>query len=124
MPGASTVRSFKRQLISRSYNLLIKAMFWTRFTDAQCGFKALSGPAARVLVPAVVNNHWFFDTELLIIAEKRGFRVKEVPVRWMEDPDSRVKIVATAMEDLRGLARLRLGGLPAVWPPARDVAPP
>lgn len=123
MRGAETVRSFKRQMISRTYNLLIRAMFRTRFTDAQCGFKALSGSAARVLVPAVVNNHWFFDTELLIIAEKRGFRVKEVPVRWTEDPDSRVKIVTTALEDLQGLARLRLGGLPAVLPPPRDVAP-
>ena len=117
MPGAQTVRSFKREVISRAYNLLIKAMFQTRFTDAQCGFKALSRTAAQMLVPVVVNNQWFFDSELLIIAEKRGFRTKEIPVRWTEDPDSRVKVVKTALEDLRGLARLRFGGLPHVSPP-------
>jgi glycosyltransferase involved in cell wall biosynthesis len=118
MPGALTTRSWKRERISRMYNLVIKAVFCTRFSDAQCGFKALSARAAQVLVPAVVNNHWFFDTELLILAEKRGFRIKEVPVQWAEDPDTRVKVVSTALEDLRGLARLRFGGLPRVQPPA------
>ena len=115
--GAQTTRSFKREVISRCYNLLIKALFRTRFSDAQCGFKALSGAAARALVPAVVNNHWFFDTELLIVAEKRGFRVFDLPVRWEEDTDTRVKIASTVAEDLRGLARLRFGGLPDVRPP-------
>jgi glycosyltransferase involved in cell wall biosynthesis len=114
---AKTVRSPKREFISRAYNLMVKAAFQTRFTDAQCGFKAISRKAAQVLVPVVVNNHWFFDSELLIIAEKRGFRIKEVPVQWTEDPDSRVKIVRTALEDIRGLARLRFGGLPRVSPP-------
>ena len=112
-----TVRSPKREVISRAYNLLVRAAFQTRFTDAQCGFKAISRRAAQVLVPVVVNNHWFFDSELLIIAEKRGFRIKEVPVSWTEDPDSRVKIARTALEDIRGLARLRFGGLPHVSPP-------
>ncbi len=115
--GGQIQRSIKREFISRTYNLMVKAVFWTRFSDAQCGFKALSRQAAQVLVPAVVNNHWFFDTELLIIAEKRGFRVKDIPVRWSEDPDTRVKIASTALEDLRGLARLRFGGLPKVQPP-------
>ena len=117
-PGARTTRSLKRELISRSYNRLIKLGLGTHFSDAQCGFKALSREAARVLVPSVVDNHWFFDTELLVIAERRGFRVKEVPVTWREDPDSRVKILQTALEDLKGLARLRLGGIPEVDPPA------
>jgi glycosyltransferase involved in cell wall biosynthesis len=112
--GARTTRSLKRESISRSYNLLIKAMFQTRFSDAQCGFKAISRSAARILVPAIENNHWFFDTELLILAEKRGFRVKDIPVTWSEDPDTRVKIASTVMEDLKGLARLRLGGIPAI----------
>ena len=118
MRGAKTQRSLKRDAISRAYNLVIKAAFQTRFTDAQCGFKALSSQAAKLLVPVVVNDHWFFDTELLIVAEKRGFRVKDIPVRWNEDRDTRVNIVKTAMEDLRGLARLRLRGLPQVEPPA------
>ena len=116
--GSRTTRSLKREALSRTYNLLIKAVYRTRFSDAQCGFKALSGSAAKVLVPAIVDNNWFFDTELLIVAERRGFRVKDIPVTWREDPDTRVKIAGTVLEDLRGLARLRLGGIPEVEPPA------
>ena len=115
--GAQTTRSLEREVVSRAYNLLVRLSMGTHFSDAQCGFKALSREAAHILVPAVVNNHWFFDTELLIIAEKRGFRIKELPVEWTEDPDTRVKIASTALEDLRGLARLRLGGIPEVAPP-------
>ena len=114
--GSRVTRSFKREAVSRIYNLIIRAAFLTRFSDAQCGFKAVSREAAGVLVPAIVNNHWFFDTELLIIAEKRGFRVKDIPVTWREDPDTRVKVVGTAMEDLKGLARLRFKGIPQVSP--------
>ena len=116
--GARITRSPKREVISRAYNMIIRGMMQTRFRDAQCGFKALSRSAAHVIVPAIVNNHWFFDTELLIIGEKRGFRMLEVPVSWEEDPDTRVKIAQTVMEDLKGLARLRLGGIPEVDPPA------
>lgn len=115
--GARTTRSRKREAMSRVYNAAIRLSMGTRFTDAQCGFKALSRPAAAVLIPVVENNHWFFDTELLVIAERRGFRIKEVPVEWREDPDTRVKLVATVLEDLKGLARLRLRGIPAVEPP-------
>ena len=115
--GARTRRSVKREVISRAYNTVIRATMWTRFEDAQCGFKALSHGAAQALVPKVVNNHWFFDTELLVIAEKSGFRMLEVPVTWDEDADTRVKIINTAVEDLRGLARLRLRGIPKVTPP-------
>ena len=78
----------------------------------------MSRGAAQALVPRINNNHWFFDTELLVIAEKRGFKMLEVPVEWHEDPDTRVKIIQTALEDLRGLARLRIGGLPDVTPPS------
>ena len=115
--GARTTRSLKREVTSRVYNAVIRLSMGTHFTDAQCGFKALGRPAAEVLVPAVENNHWFFDTELLVIAERRGFLIKEVPVEWKEDPDSRVNVLATALEDLRGLARLRLRGIPPVEPP-------
>ena len=115
--GARTSRSLKREVVSRAYNLVVRLSMGTHFSDAQCGFKALSREAAHILVPAVVNNHWFFDTELLVIAEKRGFRIKELPVEWTEDPDTRVKITSTAIEDLRGLARLQLGGIPEVDPP-------
>ena len=105
-------RTLKREVISRCYNLLIKAMFWTRFSDAQCGFKALNRAAAHRLLPWVEDNAFFFDTEMLIIAEKRGLRVFEVPVTWTDDPGTTVRIVDTAMEDLRGLMRLRFGGIP------------
>ncbi|MBI2760660.1 MAG: glycosyltransferase family 2 protein [Chloroflexi bacterium] len=103
-------RKLKREITSRGYNLIIKAGFRTRFTDAQCGFKAISRPAADALLPLIRNNEWFFDTELLIVAEKKGYRIAQVPVHWIDDPDTRVKIVNTAMEDLRGLWRLKRAG--------------
>ena len=111
-PGSETTRSFRRELISRAYNRLIKAMFFTRFSDAQCGFKALSRQAAHELLLHVKNEHWFLDTELLILAEKGGYRIKDIPVRWVEDPDSRVRVASTAWEDIRGLLRLRFSRLP------------
>ena len=111
-PGSETTRSFRRELISRAYNLLVRAMFFTHFSDAQCGFKALSQQTAHELLPHVKNEQWFLDTELLILAEKGGYRIKEIPVRWVEDPDSRVRVASTAWEDIRGLLRLRFSRLP------------
>ena len=111
-PGAEVIgRSFKRELISRSYSLIFRAMFLAGFQDAQCGFKAVSRRAADDVAPLVVDNGWFFDTEMLLIAEKNGYRIKEIPVKWTDDPDSRVKIISTAWEDIKGLLRLRFGGL-------------
>lgn len=104
---AQIERSLKRTVLSRGYNLIIKAMVQTRFTDAQCGFKAISQEVAQRVLPLVQDNNWFFDTELLVIAEKMGYRIKDIPVRWVEDPDTRVKIGATVSEDLRGLWRIR-----------------
>ena len=115
--GSKVTRSVKREFTSRSYNLLIKSMFLTPFSDAQCGFKAMTSQAARNIVPTIRDNNWFFDTELLIIAAKRGYRIKSVPVRWVDDPTSTVNIVKTAAEDIKGLLRLRLGGVPQVSPP-------
>ena len=110
--GAQVIgRSFKRELISRSYSLIFRAMFLAGFQDAQCGFKAVSRRAAADVAPLVVDNGWFFDTEMLLIAEKNGYRIKEIPVKWTDDPDSRVKIISTAWEDIKGLLRLRFGGL-------------
>jgi glycosyltransferase involved in cell wall biosynthesis len=111
-PGARVVRGAKRELISRSYNAIVRAALHTRFTDAQCGFKALRGDVARALLPLVENDNWFFDTELLVQAERHGLRIHEVSVDWVEDPDSSVDLAATAIEDLRGVWRLRrhLGG--------------
>jgi glycosyltransferase involved in cell wall biosynthesis len=107
LPASRTTRSFKRELISRAYNVIVRAVLWTSFSDAQCGFKVVSRRVVQEVVPEVLDQSWFFDTELLVLAEKRGFRLRDLPVRWVEDDDSRVKIVRTAWEDLKGVARLR-----------------
>jgi putative flippase GtrA/glycosyltransferase involved in cell wall biosynthesis len=107
--GASVVRGRKRDMISRSYNLLLHAVLRSRFSDAQCGFKAIRADRARQLLPLVEDDGWFFDTELLVLAERAGLRVHEVPVDWVDDPDSRVDVVSTALGDLKGMARLWRG---------------
>lgn len=112
--GAVTNRSFKREFISRSYVFILNWALGLRVTDAQCGFKAISREAARALVPLTHDNKWFFDSELLWVAQKNRFRLREVPVRWIEDPDTRVKIVRTAIEDLQGIWRLRRHTVPRV----------
>jgi putative flippase GtrA len=103
------IRGPKREFISRSYNLLLRGSLAASFTDAQCGFKAIRRDVAEALLPLVRDDNWFFDTELLVIAERVGLRIHEVPVDWIDDPDSRVDILATAREDLRGIARLARG---------------
>lgn len=108
LPDAQVTRGAKREMISRCYNALIHLIVPHRFSDAQCGFKALHRTAAQELVPLVENNRWFFDTELLLAAEERGYRVHEVPVRWLEDTDTRVHIGKTAWEDVQGLLRVRM----------------
>jgi glycosyltransferase involved in cell wall biosynthesis len=107
--GARVIRGPKRELISRSYNLLLRLTLRGRFSDAQCGFKALRRDAAEQLLPLVEDNEWFFDTELLVTAERLGLRIGEVPVDWVDDPDSRVDIVTTAADDLRGVWRMLVG---------------
>ncbi len=107
LPTSQTTRSRKRELVSRCYNALIKLLFWNTFSDAQCGFKAVSRRVVTEIVPRVKNQSWFFDTELLLLAEKAGYRIADIPVRWIEDDDSRVKIAATAWEDIKGLVRVR-----------------
>jgi putative flippase GtrA len=104
--GARVVRSPKRELISRAYNRLLRVALRARFSDAQCGFKAVRREVAGELLPVVRDESWFFDTELLVLAQRRGLRIHEVPVDWVDDPDSRVKIVRTAFDDLVGVARL------------------
>jgi glycosyltransferase involved in cell wall biosynthesis len=105
-PGARVSRSGKREFISRTYNHLLRAALRARFSDAQCGFKAARADVIQELLPAVRDDAWFFDTELLVVAQRRGMRIHEVPVDWVEDADSRVDIVSTALGDLRGVARL------------------
>lgn len=110
--GSKTTRGFKREFISRSYNFIIRRFSKTKFSDAQCGFKAIRRDIAREFLPQISDNEWFFDTELLIKTEKRGVKIHEQPVHWIEDTDSRVKIIKTATEDLKGLSRVNreLGG--------------
>jgi putative flippase GtrA len=103
------VRGAKRELISRCYNLILKSTLQARFSDAQCGFKAIRADVAQRLLPYVTDTGWFFDTELLVLAERSGLRIHEVPVDWVDDPDSRVDIVATATADLKGVGRLLRG---------------
>lgn len=104
--GSRVTRGAKRELISRAYNRLLRTVLSARFSDAQCGFKAVRADAARRLLPAVRDNGWFFDTELLMVAQREGMRIHDVPVDWVEDPDSRVNVRQTAIDDLRGITRL------------------
>ncbi len=105
--GAMVTRQWKREVISRCYNLVIKGMFGNGFSDAQCGFKAIKRSVAKELLPWVEDDEWFFDTELLLLAEERGYRVSEVAVDWVEDLDTRVDITSTANKDVKGLLRVR-----------------
>ena len=107
-------RTLKREITSRGYSLLFRAMFFTSFRDAQCGFKAASRRAVDALAPLVQDNGWFFDSELLILAQKCGYRIREIPVHWTDDPDTRVRILRTAWEDVKGLLRLKFGGVAKV----------
>jgi glycosyltransferase involved in cell wall biosynthesis len=107
-PQAQIQRSLKREILSRGYNHLIRWMLHTRsFDDAQCGFKGVRLSTVRPLLPLIENRNWFFDTELLVLAEYSGLTVRSFPIRWVEDPDSRVNIPRTVSEDIRGLIRLR-----------------
>lgn len=105
-PGARTVRGARRELISRCYNVLVRRMHGARFSDAQCGFKAARTEVLRPLLDKTQDDSWFFDTELLLLAEHNGLRIHEVPVDWVEDLDTRVNVVSTAADDLRGLCRM------------------
>jgi putative flippase GtrA len=105
--GSRVTRGAKREFISRAYNRVLRLSLGARFSDAQCGFKALRTDAARTLVPLVADEGWFFDTELLVHAQRRGMRIHEVAVDWADDSDSRVDIIPTALTDLRGVLRLR-----------------
>ena len=123
--GARVRRSRRRELISRTYNQILRVALRARFSDAQCGFKAVRLDVVRSLLPLVRDEGWFFDTELLVLAQRRCLRIHEVPVDWVEDLDSRVAILPTALADLRGVARLMLHRerrQPALLSPAPRMA--
>lgn len=107
LPGSEVKnRELKREFISRTYNLMIKLFFQTHFSDAQCGFKGMTKKAVMELIPYIEDNDWFMDTELLVIAEKRGYKIYEEAVRWVDNPGSTVRVLPTAMGDIKGLVRL------------------
>jgi glycosyltransferase involved in cell wall biosynthesis len=106
-PESSVTRSATRELTSRGYNLLLNALLGARFSDAQCGFKAISKDAAQALLPRVLDSGWFFDTELLVLAQAGHYSIREIPVRWVENADSRVKLLGTILADVVGMLRLR-----------------
>ncbi len=121
------MRSRKREVISCAYNGLLRTALRARFTDAQCGFKAIRGDAARELLPRIWDEEWFFDTELLVLVQRRGLRIHEVRVDWDEDADSRVRILPTMLADLRGVVRLFVHRSPdalTLVPSSRPVLAP
>ena len=101
-------RTVVREIMSWGYSFLFRSIFRTKFKDAQCGFKAIKKEAWQKLSPVLENTQWFFDSELLIIAQKAGFEIKEVPIVWKDDPTSTVKVAKTAWGDIKGLVRLLL----------------
>lgn len=106
-PGAKVFgRTMTREIMSRGYSFLFRSLFWTSFRDAQCGFKAIKRSAAMKILEQVQDDDWFFDSELLIIAEKSGMKVAEIPIVWRDDPASTVKVAKTAFGDIKGLFRL------------------
>lgn len=107
LPDSATRRSWKREFISRMYNWTLRAYLGVGFSDAQCGFKAASRRAVEQVVPLVEDQSWFFDTEMLVLAERSGLRIADIPIRWVEDDDSRVKILKTAWDDIKGMVRVK-----------------
>ncbi len=107
LPGSQTRRRLRREVLSRTYNAVVRAAFATRLRDHQCGFKFLTRDACRALVPQTEDDLWFFDTELLVLADRAGRRIDEIPVAWIEDLGSTVRVVRTIVDDLRGMRRLR-----------------
>jgi glycosyltransferase involved in cell wall biosynthesis len=116
MRNSRTKRSFKREFFSRSYNILVKLLFFTKFSDAQCGFKAVTREVVnKIVVPYVEDTGWFFDSELLIISEKSGYKILDIPVEWIEDLDSRVKIIQTIIENIKGLIKVKSNFMKGVY---------
>ena len=112
---SKTSRGWKREIISRSYVFILNFFARLKVSDAQCGFKAIRTEIARDILPLVEDNGWFFDSELLIIAQHNSMKIIEVPVTWTDDPDSRVDIFKTAIIDLKGIWRVLRGGIPKIY---------
>jgi len=108
LPTSRVKRSLLRKSLSYIYNILIKNIFgFKELSDAQCGFKALNKKVIKNVLPEVKNQNWFFDTELLILAQKNGFKIKYIPINWKDRPKTRVKIMDTIFEDIAGIWNLK-----------------
>ncbi|HEV2440202.1 MAG TPA: glycosyltransferase [bacterium] len=121
VPNAALTRGLRRDMLSRGYNALLRLVFGTGITDAQCGFKAVSHRVVTEILPHVQSDGWFFDTELLLLAERAGYKIAQVPVMWVEDRDSRVNLRRTVIEYLRGVWRLRYRGHSSTPRSARET---
>tara|TARA_B100000315_G_C14493783_1_gene548908 strand:+ start:367 stop:1131 length:765 start_codon:yes stop_codon:yes gene_type:complete len=107
MKKSEVKRSFLREILSQGYNIIVKAVLFTNFSDAQCGFKAVKQRVVKEILPLIKDNEWFFDTELLVLGEKLGYKIKDIPIKWIEDQDSRVKLFKTVCNYLKNIIRLR-----------------
>ncbi len=96
-----------RMLISKVYNLMVRAMFKTRIKDMQCGFKAVDKKTVDNVIPRTEDTQFFFDTELILTAEAMHYKVKEIPVKWKEGKDTKVDFVRTITNYIKSLIKLR-----------------
>ena len=109
-----------RHWIGRTFNLLVRAMAVPGFQDTQCGFKCFTAEAAEALFPLQRIDGWTFDVELLYVALRLGYRVKEVPINWYYFPGSRVSIVQDSWLMLTDLFRIRRNWRRELYQPKRS----
>jgi glycosyltransferase involved in cell wall biosynthesis len=108
--GSGTKRTFKRLIFSKIYIWMVRVFFKTAISDFQCGFKAVSGKVQKTLLPNVLDKGWFFDTELLLKAEQeKQFKISQIPVRWRENDESKVRLIHTSIIYIKKLLLLRFG---------------
>lgn len=111
VPGAKAQRSFRRKFMSKVYNLLLKLFLKVDFKDAQCGFKAFDKKSIINILPKTFDSGWFWDTEFMILAERSGYKIIEIPVVWKEVRDeireSKVSPLAEAFKQLRNIRLMR-----------------
>jgi uncharacterized membrane protein YbhN (UPF0104 family) len=91
LKDSQTERPFKRDFASKVYNFLVRLMLGSKLRDHQCGFKAFKRSSVLKLLRDVKDNHWFWDTEVLVLAQRKGLRVKEIPVKWKQSGETKVK---------------------------------
>lgn len=89
--GSKAKRSFERLLYSKVYNFLVRALLKSKIKDHQCGFKAFKKDIVVKLGKEAKDNHWFWDTEILVLAQRKGYKIKEIPVEWTEGKDTKVR---------------------------------